>query len=88
MPIWQEGAHEVHPLARLGLTLLAGLLAVAPARAQSAARAQDAPANCEVPAYLLTTESTLPKVEHAVKAASAGYLVVGSRSSTISTSEG
>ena len=71
------------PLARLGLTLLAGLLAVAPARAQ------DAPANCEVPAYLLTTESTLPKVEHAVKGGRPlDVLVVGSRSSSISTSEG
>jgi hypothetical protein len=78
------------PLARLGLTLLAGFLAVASARAQDApARAQDAPANCEVPAYLLTTESTLPKVEHAVKGGRPlDVLVVGSRSSSISTSEG
>ena len=45
-------------------------------------------ANCEVPAYLLTTESTLPKVEHAVKGGRPlEILVVGSRSSTISTSE-
>ena len=79
-----------NPVALLGLTLLAGLLAVAPARAQDAApaRAQDAPANCEVPAYLLTTESTLPKVEDAVKSGRPlDILVVGSRSSTISTSE-
>ena len=40
----------------LGLTLLAGLLASAPACAE------DAPQSCEVPAYLLTSESALPKV--------------------------
>ena len=58
-------------------------LAAAPARAQNAA-----PANCEVPAYLLTTESPLPKVEDAVKGGRPlDILVVGSRSSTISTSE-
>jgi hypothetical protein len=85
-----------NPAALLGLTVLAGFLAVAPVRAQDApARAQDAPArtqaapaNCEVPAYLLTTESTLPKVENAVKTGRPlDILVVGSRSSTISTSE-
>jgi len=82
-----------NPAALLGLTVLTGcfvgLLAVAPALAQDApARTQDAPASCEVPAYLLTTESTLPKVEHAVKSGlPLGILVVGSRSSTIFTSE-
>ena len=70
------------PVALLGLALLAGFLAVAPARAE------DAPANCEVPAYLLTTESPLPKVEDAIKSGRPlDILVVGSRSSTISTSE-
>ena len=49
------------PVALLGLSLLAGFLTVAPARAQNA------PANCEVPAYLLTTESPLTKVQEAVK---------------------
>ncbi|MDO9058155.1 MAG: SGNH/GDSL hydrolase family protein [Bradyrhizobium sp.] len=69
-------------VALLGLTVLAGLLAVAPARAQQTA------ANCEVPAYLLTTESTLPKVENAIKSGRPlDILVVGSRSSTISTLE-
>ena len=78
-----------NPVALLGLTLLAGFLAVASARAQDApAPAQDAPANCEVPAYLLTTESSLPKVEEAVNSGRPlDILVVGSRSSTISTSE-
>jgi hypothetical protein len=67
----------------LGLTLLAGLLAVA------AARAEDAPPSCEVPAYLLTSESALPKVAEAVKNGhSLDILVVGSRSSTINTSDG
>ncbi|MBR1195164.1 SGNH/GDSL hydrolase family protein [Bradyrhizobium sp. AUGA SZCCT0240] len=71
-----------NPVMILGLTLIAGLLAAAPVRAE------DAPANCEVPAYLLTSESKLPKVETAV----AGdrrleILVVGSRSSSIPSSE-
>ena len=67
----------------LGLTMLAGCLAAAPARAE------DAPASCEVPAYLLTTESALPKVAEAVKSGHRlDILVVGSRSSTIITSEG
>jgi hypothetical protein len=66
----------------LGLTLLAGLLTVAPARAQDAAQ------SCEVPDYLLTSESALPKVADAVKSGhSLDILVVGSRSSTILTSE-
>ncbi|MBR1193546.1 SGNH/GDSL hydrolase family protein [Bradyrhizobium sp. AUGA SZCCT0160] len=71
-----------NPVMILGLTLIAGLLAAAPVRAE------DAPANCEVPAYLLTSESKLPKVETAI----AGdrrleILVVGSRSSSIPSSE-
>src|SRR5512147_2438641 len=71
-----------NPGAILGLTMLAGFLIAAHARAQ------EAPANCEVPAYLLTTETTLPKVESAVKSGHPlDILVVGSRSSTISTSE-
>jgi hypothetical protein len=67
----------------LGLTLLAGLLTAAPARAE------DAPQSCEVPAYLLTSESALPKVADAVKSGRPlDILVVGSRSSTINTSDG
>jgi hypothetical protein len=67
----------------LGLTLLAGLLTMAPASAE------DAPQSCDVPAYLLTSESGLPKVTDAVKGGhSLDILVVGSRSSTINTSDG
>jgi lysophospholipase L1-like esterase len=67
----------------LGLAMLAGLLTAAPARAE------DAPASCEVPAYLLTSESALPKVANAVKNShSLDILVVGSRSSTINTTDG
>jgi len=67
----------------LGLMLMAGCLAVAPARAE------DAPQNCDVPAYLLETESALPKVADAIKSSHRlDILVVGSRSSTINTSEG
>ena len=63
----------------LGLMMLAGLLTAAPARAE------DAPESCEVPDYLLTSESALPKVADAVKNnRSLDILVVGSRSSTIS----
>jgi hypothetical protein len=69
--------------AALGLTLLAGLLAAA------AARAEDVPQSCDVPAYLLTSESALPRVADAVKNKHPlEILVIGSRSSTIATSEG
>ncbi len=67
----------------LGPILLACLLTAAPARAE------DAPSSCEVPGYLLTSESSLPKVAEAVKSGhSLDILVVGSRSSTINTSDG
>jgi len=67
----------------LGLALLAGLLTAGPARAE------DAPQSCEVPPYLLTSESALPKVAEAVKSGhSLDIVVVGSRSSTITTSDG
>jgi hypothetical protein len=66
----------------LGLTLLAGLLTAA------SARAEDGGQSCDVPAYLLTTDSLLPKVAEAVKAGHPlEILVIGSRSSSISTSE-
>jgi hypothetical protein len=72
----------------LGLTALAGLLT-----ATASARAQDAAPNsgpsCEVPDYLLTSESALPKVTEAVKSGGPlEILVIGSRSSTLNTSEG
>jgi hypothetical protein len=67
----------------LALTLLAGLLTAAPARAE------DAPPSCEVPAHLLTSESSLAKVAEAVKSGhSLDVLVVGSRSSTINSVDG
>ncbi len=67
----------------LSLTLLAGLLAAVPVRAEDAAPA------CDVPAYLLATESALPKVADALKTGRPlDILVVGSRSSTINTSDG
>jgi hypothetical protein len=71
-----------NPVTILGLIVLAGLLAAASARAEDAA-----PANCEVPAYLLTSESALPKVEDAVNHRKLDILVVGSRSSSINASE-
>ena len=47
------------------------------------------PTACDVPAYLLTSESSLPKVADAVKSGQPlTILVVGSRSSTIAGSEG
>jgi len=68
--------------ALLGLTLLAGCLTA------GSARAEDAPQTCEVPAYLLSSESSLPKVAGAVKNGKPlSILLIGSRSSTIATSE-
>jgi len=67
----------------LGLMLLACFLSAAPARAEDATPA------CDVPAYLLAGESALPKVAEAIKKGSPlDILVVGSRSSTINTSDG
>src|SRR3954451_14434659 len=67
----------------LGLSVLVALLAA------GSARAEDAPAVCEVPAYLLSSESALPRVAEAVKTAGKlDILVVGSRSSTINTPDG
>ena len=68
----------------LGLTLLlAACLPMAPARAENA------PASCEVPDHLLSSESSLNKVADAVKAGRPReILVVGSRSSTINTTDG
>jgi hypothetical protein len=66
----------------LGLALLSGWLTAVPALAE------DSTQSCDVPAYLLTSESTLPKVADAVKSGhSLDILVVGSRSSTIGSSD-
>jgi hypothetical protein len=64
--------------AALGVTLLAGCLAAAPAGAG------DPEQICDVPANLLSTESSLPRVAEAVRSGQPlNVLVVGSRSSTI-----
>jgi len=66
----------------LGAIMLAICLVAAPARAEDAAQ------GCDVPDYLLSTEGALPKVTDAVKGGRPlDILVVGSRSSTIATSE-
>src|SRR5262245_26668007 len=66
----------------LGLTLLAGYLAAAPASAG------DPEQVCDVPANLLSTESSLPKVADAVRSGQPlNLLVIGSRSSSIPSSE-
>lgn len=65
----------------LGLCLLAML-------APGVALADDAPGSCNVPAYLLTSDASLPKVAEALKASRPlDILVVGSRSSTIMTAD-
>jgi hypothetical protein len=81
----------------LGLALLAGCLTAPLVRAQDT-RAQDTraqhtppspPPSCEVPAYLLSSDSTLTHVADAIKSSNPlNVLVVGSRSSTIVSSEG
>jgi hypothetical protein len=60
-------------------SILAGLLTAASARAEEPA------VSCEVPDYLLASESALPKAAEAIKAGHLDILVVGSRSSTINT---
>ena len=69
----------------LALSLLGGLAAAGWARAEDAPQAS--PQACEVPAYLLNTDSLLPRVTEAVKNGQPlTILVVGSRSSTIAAS--
>jgi hypothetical protein len=63
----------------LSVSLLAGFPAAVPVRAE------DAPATCEVPDYLVSSDNVLPKVAETLKAARPlNILVVGSRSSAIS----
>jgi GDSL-like Lipase/Acylhydrolase family len=65
------------------LTLLAACLAA------GGARAEDAPQSCDVPAFLLSSDSALSKVEQVLKSGQPlDVLVVGSRSSTIGISDG
>jgi hypothetical protein len=78
----------------LGLALLAGVLTDSPARAQDSTQTppqtspQATPQSCDVPAYLLSTDSALPKVTEAVKSGHPlDILVIGSRSSTIPSSD-
>ena len=67
----------------LGLIALVGLLSAQPVRAEDTPKPAGAE-SCEVPDYLLTSESALPKVEEAVKGNHPlEILVIGSRSSTI-----
>jgi len=62
--------------------VLVAVLLAGPAKADPPAR------SCEVPAYLLTTESKLPKVEAAAKPGGRlNILVIGSRSSVIGLSD-
>jgi ABC-type amino acid transport substrate-binding protein len=70
--------------ANLRLGVLSGVLAmiIAPAGAEDITVH-----TCDVPAYLLATESTLSKVTEKVKSGRLDILVVGSRSSTINGSE-
>lgn len=82
----------------LGLALLVGVSAASAVRAEDAPKdtpqdalkeaPKDPPKTCEVPAYLLSSESSLPKVADAIKnGRPLNILVVGSRSSTITSSE-
>jgi hypothetical protein len=79
----------------LSLILLCGTLAAPPARADDPAAPAPAPsatpaapAACEVPDYLLATESQLPKVADAVKSGKVlDILVIGSRSTSIPAHE-
>jgi lysophospholipase L1-like esterase len=75
----------------LSLVLLAGLSAASASLAQDAgtpdAHAQDKPP-CDVPAYMLNSDSSLAKVAAAVKSGNPlNVLVVGSRSSTIGSQD-
>ena len=92
MPIWQEGAHEVAFLGSARPDAVRWLSAKGLSLAQDATKTDttkpEAAKTCDVPAYLLNSESALPKVAAAVKNGQPlTILVVGSRSSTITSSE-
>jgi hypothetical protein len=70
----------------LSASVLACFLAAVPARAEDTPAP---PAACEVPDYLLTSDSALPKTAEAIKEGkSLNILVIGSRSSTINVNSG
>jgi hypothetical protein len=72
------------------MMVLCGALAAPSARAEGTAApaASPEPATCEVPPYLLATESQLPKVADTVNAGKPlEILVIGSRSTSIPSSE-
>jgi len=73
----------------LSLVLLCGVLAAPQARAGDAAPAAPAvPPACELPSYLLTSESQLPRVAEAVRSGKPlEVLVIGSGSTRIPASE-
>ena len=82
MPIWQGGVYEVRFVDHCGI----GVAGRSFCRLE--VFAEDTAPRCEVPAYLLTSESTLSKVADAVKnGRPLDILVIGSRSSTIPASE-
>ena len=73
----------------LSLILLCGCFAAPSARAEDAAQTAPAgPPACETPAYLLATESQLPRTAEIIKGNKPlEILVIGSRSTTIPSSE-
>lgn len=62
-------------------------MAIALSLAAAPLRAEDLQQSCDVPAYLLSAESRLPKTEAALAAGKLEILVIGSRSSTLSPPE-
>ena len=74
--------------ANLGTLLLVAGLMLAGCLTATYARAEDAVQSCEVPDYLLSSESALPKVMEAVKTGHPlDIMVIGSRSSSIPNAE-
>lgn len=68
----------------LSVSVLAGFLAAVPVRADDTPAAPAAPPACQVPDYLLSGDTALPKVAEVIKAGGPlNILLVGSRSSTI-----
>lgn len=70
-----------------GLIRLSFAFATLLGLAAAPARADDPQQSCDVPAYLLTTESRLPKTDAARSAGKLDVLVIGSRSATLAPPE-